>query len=158
KHSPKKFPHPYQFANFKRQGEWAELVFMARAAALGCTVLKPFGESARYDVVVDDRGRLLRVNVKSVNTLSCGRYLVDLQTTRMARYKASDLDYFAVYVMPHDTWYIIPVRAALRYCNIEVRPNQVTSSTRFERFRECWHLLLKAYAVPGWRDGKKVWK
>ena len=36
----------------KERGEWAELCFMARAAGLGMGVLKPFGDSMRFDVGV----------------------------------------------------------------------------------------------------------
>ena len=49
----------------KERGEWAELCFMARAKGLGMGVLKPFGESGRYDVAVENGGPILRVQVKS---------------------------------------------------------------------------------------------
>src|SRR5438552_12970322 len=49
----------------KRRGEWVELQFMARAAAHGLTVSKPWGDSARYDFIVEQRGRFRRVQVKS---------------------------------------------------------------------------------------------
>jgi hypothetical protein len=38
----------------KERGEWAELGFMAPAKGLGLGVLKPFGESGRYDVAVEN--------------------------------------------------------------------------------------------------------
>jgi hypothetical protein len=38
------------FGTYKQQGEWAELCFMARAAGQGLRVLKPYGDSASYDV------------------------------------------------------------------------------------------------------------
>ena len=142
-------PLQFAFPNFKRRGEWAELVFMARAAALGCTVLKPFGDSSRYDVVVDHRGRLVRVQVKSASVRKDGRITVQFVTTRSTRYKASDVDYLAVYVLPADTWYIIPIRAVAGCDYIRFHPNEVTNSTRFEKYRECWHLLLKARWIRG---------
>src|SRR5450755_1037627 len=42
----------------KQRGE------MAEAAALGFRVSKPWGESSRYDLIVDSGRRLLRVQVK----------------------------------------------------------------------------------------------
>ena len=137
-------PLQFAFPNFKRRGEWAELVFMARAAALGCTVLKPFGDSARYDVVVDHRGRLVRVQVNSASLRKDRRITVQLETTRATRYKATEVDYLAVYVLSADTWYIMPIRAVAECDCLRFHPNQVTSSTRFEKYRENWHLLLKA--------------
>jgi hypothetical protein len=49
----------------KLRGEWAELRFMARAAEQGFQVSKPWGETARYDFVVEAAGRFVRVQVKS---------------------------------------------------------------------------------------------
>lgn len=45
----------------KERGEWAELCFMARAAERGFSVSRPHGDSAAYDVGVEDAGRFLRV-------------------------------------------------------------------------------------------------
>src|SRR6266516_7330845 len=38
------------FSHFKLQGEWAELLFMARAAELGLSIVRPWGDSSPYDV------------------------------------------------------------------------------------------------------------
>src|SRR5215831_5698564 len=51
--------------NFKRRGELAEMAFMHKAASLGFTVTKPYGESEAYDFIVDSGKRLWRVQVKS---------------------------------------------------------------------------------------------
>src|SRR5579872_7054532 len=40
----------------KERGEWAELWLMALAKGLGLGVLKPFGESGRYDDTVENGG------------------------------------------------------------------------------------------------------
>jgi hypothetical protein len=49
----------------KRRGEWAEMCFMMRAAELGLEVSKPWGETARYDFLVERGGHTARVQVKS---------------------------------------------------------------------------------------------
>ena len=51
----------------KQLGEWAELCFMARAAERGLNVSKPHGDSASYDVGVEQHGRFLRIQVKSTS-------------------------------------------------------------------------------------------
>ena len=49
----------------KRLGEAAESAFLAKAIQMGFGVSKPWGDSDRYDFVVDAGGRLWRVQVKS---------------------------------------------------------------------------------------------
>src|SRR5438045_9492092 len=51
----------------KLRGELAELRFMTRAAEWGLRVIKPWGDSAGYDLVVEQGGRFLRVQVKAIN-------------------------------------------------------------------------------------------
>jgi PD-(D/E)XK endonuclease len=86
----------------KEQGEWAELVFMARLRQLGLVVLHPYGDSLPYDVGVEEKGRLLRVQVKST-TFQRGRtYELNLVGPGRRRYRRGDLDFFAVYVAPLD--------------------------------------------------------
>ena len=43
-----------QIRDYKRRGEWVELIFMMRAAELEFNVSKPWGDSSRYDVSVED--------------------------------------------------------------------------------------------------------
>jgi hypothetical protein len=43
-------------SQFKLQGEWAELLFMTRAAEHGLRVIKPCGDSSRYDLIVESGG------------------------------------------------------------------------------------------------------
>ena len=64
----------FLFRTCKEQGEWAELCFMARARQMGMTVLKPYGDSSTYDVGIEVRGRLVRVQTKST-TFRRGRHV-----------------------------------------------------------------------------------
>src|SRR3954463_13900011 len=58
-------PKSPSIRNSKRRGEWAELRFMAEAVQRGFNVMRPWGESARYDVLLERNLRYLRVQVKS---------------------------------------------------------------------------------------------
>src|SRR5207248_6285949 len=49
----------------KRRGEVAESVFLAKAMSLGFGVAKPWGDSERYDFIVDSGEKLWRVQLKS---------------------------------------------------------------------------------------------
>jgi hypothetical protein len=61
--------------NRKQRGEWAEMCFMARAAAHGLCVAKPYGDSARYDFAIEHQGRFLRVQLKSTKYMRFGSYI-----------------------------------------------------------------------------------
>src|SRR5207248_11416398 len=56
------------FASPKRQGEWAELAFMTKAARMGWNVARIFGDSTPYDIIIERHGLMLRIQVKSVRT------------------------------------------------------------------------------------------
>ena len=139
---------PTKFESKKKQGEWAEMVFEAFATRLGFTVSKPQSET-RYDRITDHDGRLLRVQVKSVLAMWNGAYKVKIESVTKRPYGAKQIDFMVVYVIPEQAWYIIPVAALDGVETIMVRPNRVTSATEFERYRECWHLLMNAYRIPG---------
>ena len=60
----------------KRRGEAAEAAFLARATHLGFSVCLPWGDSERYDSVVDLGHGFLRVQVKSAARCAETRYRV----------------------------------------------------------------------------------
>src|SRR5206468_9494879 len=68
--------HSMPSLDHKPQGEMAELCFLCRATTLGLTVSKPYGDSARYDFVVDAGAGLLRVQVKSVSVMRRNDYRI----------------------------------------------------------------------------------
>src|SRR5271169_7224149 len=60
----------------KQRGELAEMMFMVKAAQKGFATAKPYGDSRRYDFIVDTGRRLWRVQVKSSSKLCKGAYHV----------------------------------------------------------------------------------
>src|SRR5258708_4986066 len=75
-------------------------------------VLKPYGESGRYDVAVENGGPIFRVQVKS--TIYCRRgneYSLNVHGPGRKQYKKGSVDFFAVWVIPIGEWYIIPYAA-----------------------------------------------
>jgi hypothetical protein len=132
----------------KRQGEWAELAFMLRASALGFTVSKPLGESARYDVIIEKLGRASRVQVKSASSLYRNEYRINTATgADMRRYTAEHADFIAAYVVPEDAWYIFPIAAVTRFSVVYLRPHRPTRC-HWEHHREAWHLLEPEAQMP----------
>jgi hypothetical protein len=147
------------FANFKQRGEWVELLFMTVAAGLGFTVAKPFGDSARYDVIVEHLARFLRIQVKSTELWTGSSYVCQLNM-RGRLYSAEDIDYFAIYVLPLDLWYIFPARTLAGLSNVVLSPHR--KGHKYERYMENWWLLTRKHVrrgaktvVPsgdGWKD------
>jgi PD-(D/E)XK nuclease superfamily protein len=70
----------------KERGEWAELCFMARAADRGLNVSRPHGDSASYDVGVEQNGRFLRIQVKSTTFCRKGSFTANITGPKHARY------------------------------------------------------------------------
>jgi hypothetical protein len=126
----------------KRRGEWAELKFMTEAAARGLELLKPYGDSARYDFVVATRTRFHRVQVKCTSAFEDNAYLCSYFGGSRA-YSPRQIDFLAAYIIPRDIWYIIPAASVLRGRQmISLYPHRPPSTGRYEKFREAWRLLL----------------
>ncbi len=126
--------------NPKRRGEWVEMQFMARAACHGLIVSKPWGESARYDFVVEHQGRFSRVQVKSTTNHHKSGYSCPCHGSRKDRpYTAEDIDFIAVFVIPEDVWYVVPV-AHIRPSALTLEPRRPRN--KYGRYMEAWHLLM----------------
>lgn len=154
----------------KDRGQWAELLFMATAARLGLNTCKPYGDNARYDVIVEAAGNLHRVQIKCTNdrrqkafNTRCSCYqaiskqarraaAVPSATTRcltgqprrvftIRRYTKRDVDFIAVYVIPEDSWFIIPIEHIHSTFLAVPQKNGSRRLRHREQFREAWHLL-----------------
>ena len=130
----------------KERGEWAELRFMERATAHGLRVSKPFGDSARYDVGVEDEGRILRVQVKSTLYRRRGieSYSLNIHGPRRQLYRQGTVDFFAIYLIPIDAWYIFPFDRVGE--NFSLHFTAGSKRGKYEEYREAWHLLREATA------------
>jgi len=120
----------------KERGEWAELYFMMLAAGLGMKVSRPFGNAWRYDVGVENGGRVLRVQVKSsIYRRREGVYSVNVKGPQRKKYAPGTVDYFAILLIPIDDWYIIPYEAM----GMHFTPR--SKRDKYDQYREAWHLL-----------------
>ncbi len=65
-----------------------------------------------------------------------------LKRTGIAYYRVDEVDFFAIYVLPEDVWYIIPSEVVLRLkSNIRVAPG--VPGQKYEAYMEAWELLKK---------------
>ena len=125
----------------KKRGEWAESVFMARAAEHGLAVSKPLGDSGSFDCVVGRPGKFVAVQVKcTMAKLQSGKGYVCSVKRNNKRYRAGSFDFLAAYVIPEDAWYIVPAKVIGRQISICLCSPQA----KYEAYREAWHLLREA--------------
>ncbi|HMD77095.1 MAG TPA: group I intron-associated PD-(D/E)XK endonuclease [Terracidiphilus sp.] len=166
--------------NTKRRGELAELVFLLIATRLGFGVSKPYGDSERYDFILDSRdvgistaahggagaparpaarkyraaavpaalaterpAPLWRIQVKCSTQLLNGLYRVNAHRRSGGRalpYLPGEIDFIAAYIIPEDTWYIIPVHA-VRGTSLLFRRKKDHRPGLYDQYRQAWRLL-----------------
>ena len=129
------------FESYKRRGEWVELLFMTVASGRGFNVAKPWGEAPRYDVALELDGQFSRVQVKSTDMWLGTCYLCQLHAFGRRAYTPKEIDFYAIYVLPEDVWYIFPVRQLAGKRTIALTPH--LKGHKYERYMEAWPLLTK---------------
>jgi hypothetical protein len=167
----------------KRRGEISELAFALAAARHGFGISRPYGDSERYDIILDcpindpghltsvisteaerkraqrgvcpepaegdllfapARPRLVRVQVKASAHLLFGQYHVTAQRKvngRAVPYKLSEIDFIAAYIIPEDSWFILPLAHILGQTSLLFRPERSRKPSPYDPYREAWHLL-----------------
>jgi PD-(D/E)XK endonuclease len=131
--------------NTKRTGELAEAAFLLKAETLGFHLAKPWGDSERYDFILDTRARRWRVQIKCTKVLRARGY--DVQPTYSIygkgkiAYTADDIDVLAAYILPLGIWYMLPVEVFTPSKSLRFYPDIPCKRARWEQYREAWHLL-----------------
>jgi hypothetical protein len=106
--------------NTNDKGNHAELRVAARLKSLGYTVLTPFAEETKYDIVVDTDDGFVKMQVKSSN-LKDGRVVFNCHSTpwvdasEATQYTADEIDGFAVFNNSRDECYWVPLEDANDY-------------------------------------------
>jgi PD-(D/E)XK endonuclease len=129
-------------ANTKRTGEISEAAFLHKAVSLGFKVTKPWGDSERYDLVVDSGKRLWRVQVKCTSALHAGGYHIQpihyVYGKKKVVYTAEEIDVLAAHVVPLNVWYLVPVQALAQGTSLMLYPEGGCERARFEKYKEAW--------------------
>lgn len=126
----------------KRRGELSELAFFYKAASLGFGVAKPWGDSERYDFILDSGQRLWRVQVKSGGYHKNRRYGLHgmCGNRQQTVYTAAEIDIFVTYLIPIDVWYVIPVEK-IQNKWLLFFPYGGARFGHYEQYREAWSLM-----------------
>ncbi len=142
----------------KQCGELGEIAFMHRAATLGLRVSQPFGDSDRYDMIVDNGERLWRMQIKTTSNLrgrrsylvNCGRRVKKpgQKSTVAVPYTAAEIDFLAIYIIPEEAWYIMPVQALAGRVSMGITP-QRGNRAPYGPYAEAWNLLQPGVCGEG---------
>jgi hypothetical protein len=94
--------------------------------------------------MVEGGHRLWRVQVKTCATLRHGLYHVNVRckANRVGHaYTKFDVDFVAVYILPEETWYILPIAALAGRAALRLRPEGCAVPDVYAEYREAWHLM-----------------
>jgi len=139
--------HAVGLGTRKRHGEVAEAAFLAKASSLGFGVAKPWGDSERYDFILDSGHAFWRIQVKSTGRNFDSRYRVRAAGFN-ARYTCDEIDFLVAFIIPENLWYVVPVAALASRIALSFYPSG-KSMGRLEKYREAWCQL----ACPRDEDG-----
>jgi hypothetical protein len=129
----------------KHIGDLAEMEFMLQAASKGFAVAKPFGDNEHYDVLVDGRSRVWRVQVRSVGVSREHTFVVKTywsEYRHFTPFTPADIDFLAAFMRGLRIWYLIPVEVIQGRLTLSLYPlGARRSAAECEKYREAWHLL-----------------
>jgi hypothetical protein len=145
---PESQSNNHNLSNTKRTGERSEAAFLYQASQRGFGICKPWGDSERYDFILDNRPQpevhLFRIQVKCTESLRAGAY--ETRATYSvgkgrAVYTKRDIDFLAAHVVELNIWYILPVEICTPQPMLRFYPHRKAKIMRLEIYREAWHLL-----------------
>jgi hypothetical protein len=122
----------------KRCGEAVEAAFLAKVCKLRIPICKPWGDSERYDFVVDWGKGFWRVQVKGGSYFERSKYQVGSGGGGKP-FTKDDMDFVVVHIVPEDLWYVVPIEMAEGLVALWFNPR--SKKARFEKYREAWCLL-----------------
>lgn len=99
----------------------SEAKVIARLKELEKTVLIPFGDNSRYDLVYEDDSSFKRVQVKTgwidngTVKFKCHNNQSNTNKNRSKTYTKEDIDEFAVYCCETEEVYLVPVEESGKY-------------------------------------------
>ena len=105
-------------SNTSRKGEVTESVILARLVQLGYECLIPWGHDHRYDIAIDDDGKLVRIQCKTAHYIEergCLEFNTAITYARVGgkphirKGYQGQADYYGVYSLETGKTYLVPV-------------------------------------------------
>lgn len=131
----------------KSTGDIGELAFILKAKIHGLITLTPFSSITPYDVMIDNGRTSLKIQVKTTKMIGIqnGKRRADTYKINVGHgkkstetYCDSPIDFFAIYILPIDKFFIIP-KEEIKVKTIHLFPEK--NSHRFTKYLEQWDLL-----------------
>jgi hypothetical protein len=112
----------------------------------GCPVLRDLRKHipASPACPLDPNPPLWRVQVKCTTQVTDGMYRLNAHRRiggRAVPYKRGEIHFLAAYVIPENTWYILPLDAFLGSTSLLFRSRHDRKRGMYDQYREAWHLL-----------------
>lgn len=122
------------------KGDLAEMDFKLKAMQKGLIVSSPENSQTIYDILVDNKKQIFRIQVKS-NFQDGTSYGMNLGcgTKGKRLYTDDEIHFFACYIKQLESWYIIPSECTSSM-KITFYPNGENS--KWNKYREAWDLLV----------------
>lgn len=131
--------------DFHALGDFGELVFQLEASQRGFHVSRPV-LIRHYDFVTDWYGKLSRVQVKAIQAPAMRPGAVSYECIaahghrKKQPYSLEHSDFIAVFIVPDDLWFILPVAEVGERIHFRFWPDK-ESGAWTTQFREAWHLM-----------------
>jgi hypothetical protein len=123
----------------KAQGVKSVGIIMSRLIGMGKTVLLPIGDCERYDLVVDEGTKFVRIQCKT-GRLVKGTLRFKAASTNLEHGKWTQKDYrgqadvFGVYCRELDKVYLVPVsEVGRREGSLRIEPTRTTNNVRWAK-------------------------
>ena len=116
-------------------GMSSELFVLSELVNYGIVSI-PYGNSARYDCILDIQGDLYKIQIKSVNQISDDIILVPFSNTRMSAngpvkkaYTSTDVDFMCIGY--HNQVYLFPTSMAKRELTVRITKDNLTANSHY---------------------------
>jgi len=143
----------------KLKADIAESAVVTQLLKRELKVLRPVGDRLPYDLAVEYKGRLIRIQIKHAwYDKAKSMYLVDSRQTKTNRrrmirkkYSSHEVDFVIIYLSDKEAFYILPVDVFSSYAS----SISIVEDTKRQRppksaeYRERWDLLF---------NGSLAWK
>ena len=118
--------------NTKKIGNLTELQCATRLYELNCAVSIPFGNSEKYDLIIDWDNKLYKVQIKHANvhydenqnedyfTIECRWHGHNMQGYTHNKYTEQDVDFFATFY--NNECYLIPLKECSNLKTLRIKP------------------------------------
>lgn len=110
-----------------------ELLFDYLATNKGFMVCRPVFDKG-YDRIVEHKGKMSRIQIKSVQHKDRGSYLVRTGGTKSRKYR-DEFDYYAIYLKHDCVWVILPAHIP------QSTGLKVSMKGKYSKYFENWEQL-----------------